>query len=528
MSQSNGSVSIDLNATPVGLIVFDDSLRINAYNDAAAKIFGYSTTELLYKSVDVLLPVSVRPFHDKLVASFIEKSKNRVIGDDSTRRTFQGVAKDGSHLFLRIGITMLDTDNANQDRFVVSILDETELKSLNDQLTEKNRCLERNVADLNELRSQHQHFSHVISHELKSPLHIINSILELLKDTHFTNLQRAEFLGELSRQFDSLTGDIKVLIDFSDLQNEKLTPSIEPTNLYDLLNRCLMQMDPYGSSIKVVSRLEYEIPRDISLHLDRLRIQSIVGGLVANSIKHGLASAISIYAFLQKVEAQNYLVIEVDDNGSGISGPLRDNLFIPFANRDTRQSRGSGGLGISLSLYKAYLEAMKGSLELIVSIPNVRTMFKICLPVSISDTQEMPMYVDQPDQEKPLFSVNILVVDDDSIITKLIGLRLKRLGAFVLSASNGQEAIDMLNRRSDIHFNLILMDLDMPILNGYEATKRIRLMPRYQKTPIYAVTAAPEQCAFPKAISAGMDACYGKPFDPAVLFSKVGPTEIKT
>lgn len=440
-------------------------------------------------------------------------------------RLFETKRKDGSAGYIQIGITLMQGEDG-ETRYLMATSDSTELLRLNKELEQSNKDLQKandelqaRITEIKDLKRNQNHLLHVISHELNSPLHVTTSLLELLNDKETTQRERAEFSQELSSQIDYVITAIRLLIDYADLQDNRFHLVAEPVIVKNWLRTSINSVFNTHPTSNTRLSVHCQFPDDLTIIADHRRLQSILTGLVSNSLTHAKANRIDVYVAAERQTNPPILSIFVSDDGKGIEKQILDKMFEPLANIDQRQELGAGGLGIGLSMYRAYIDSMGGTIEVKSSINGTGTQIGLKIPVKLYQSDFNAVIPAIEHDEKPLYGIHIMLVDDDKRIQKIVGLRLKRLGAAVTVASNGQEAVNIANSHQEFPFDLILMDLDMPVMNGFDATKEIRLIEDYENIPIFAVTAAVESDAFPKAIAAGMNGCYGKPFDPALLVS---------
>jgi len=236
---------------------------------------------------------------------------------------------------------------------------------------------------------------------------------------------------------------------------------------------------------------------------------------VANAITFSRASQVKICMEFV-AHPQSVVRFEVCDDGVGMSSAMQRVVGKPFSNHAERSSRGGGGMGVGFYLAKKYLELMGGRFNLVTQEGHGTCVgFEVPLQlIGQASTQARVRPLGQG--ELPLSNLTLLLVEDDPTVAKINAIRLRKLGAQVLVAGNGKAAVDMLKGQS-AKVEAILMDLHMPVMDGFAAARQIRKMNQYIKTPIVAVTAGSRLAEYSRAMAAGIDAFYSKPFEPNVL-----------
>jgi CheY-like chemotaxis protein len=248
---------------------------------------------------------------------------------------------------------------------------------------------------------------------------------------------------------------------------------------------------------------------------DKIRIGRMMHGLIDNAMKFSDAHQIKVHIAF-KAEPCAELYFEVSDDGIGMSDSLIQSIGQPFANQSVRRTRGGGGMGVGFYLTHKYLEMMGGQFSL-TSRQGEGTCSSIQLPLKLMGrASAQAVSADSAGGDLPLSNLRLLLVEDDPTVAKINAIRLRKLGAHVVVAGNGQVAVEMLQDKS-VDIAAILMDLHMPVMDGFSATRHIRDMVEYVKIPIVAVTAGSRLAEYARAMAAGIDAFYSKPFEPNVL-----------
>jgi len=501
-----------LEHSPVGLMQVDHTGRILSMNSYCADIFGYLIAELLDQPFEMLLPPELRPGHAGLFQEFMQSSRGRMMGQGTGQKYFPAYHKAGHEISVQIGL------NVNREGVrpvvILAIVDVTDKARLLNELKHGNERLRHKTKELMQVVRQQNHFLNVVSHELRTPL---NNSLEMLNQLSATQLDedQAELFQDLDKANIDVTRNVKMLMDYADSMLGELQLEEEEFDLRALwLDRLRLVQRAHPGQIHLLQiREEFEF--DPLVLGDKVRIGRMMHGLIDNAMKFSDAHQIKVHIAF-KAEPQAQLFFEVSDDGIGMSDSLIQSIGQPFANQAVRRTRGGGGMGVGFYLTHKYLELMGGQFSL-KSRQGEGTVSSFELPLHLMGrAAAQALSAEQVGDDLPLSKLRLLLVEDDPTVAKINAIRLRKLGAQVVVAGNGQVAVEMLQDKN-VEIAAILMDLHMPVMDGFSATRHIRDMVEYVKIPIVAVTAGSRLAEYARAMAAGIDAFYSKPFEPNVL-----------
>lgn len=520
---------------PVGLLEVDSQLIIKQANLEAERIFGYEAGEMIGLTVQDLIPHAKRAQHAQNVTQFSDIGVSRMMGNATGKQIFKGLRKDGDFAFIQIGINLIK--RGEETVYLIAACDCKELHAITESLKASNMALQHKVDELEELKRRKNHFMSVISHELKTPLQSTLGLIELLHEKP-EQQSIANLLDELENCAFDIQRHVRTLTDFANSQQGALTTHEESCNLSNLLNCEMVHASKRFKFHKTKHKLEINLPEHARHVVDASRLKTVIYGLLCNAYLHADAHEIVLKASIVIEDDRCYLSVDIQDDGVGMTGSIKEHIDQPLSNIEQRRRRGNGGLGLGLYLYNKYIQSMNGTFKL-ESYPGKGTVAQIRIPVypeveSLPSESLTKLQARTDDSNKNLAKDStkgsishiqtlkdskVLLVEDDKLVAKVTKALLQKVGAHVSLAHHGAEALEVVEANSDSPYDIVLMDLDMPVMNGYEATKQLRLKPEYAQTPILAITAGMESEAFPKALASGIDHCFSKPFLPAQLLA---------
>jgi len=349
-----------------------------------------------------------------------------------------------------------------------------------------------------------------MSHEIRTPLNGIAGMLQLLKETSL-DMEQKEYVDLGIKSSHRLTRLLSDILDLSRIEAGHMTihqEEFDPLELCSSVNE-LFAVTTRNKHLSLECIFQEGFPS--RLVGDEARIQQILFNLVGNALKFtekgGVQVSWSLYA---GDDTEQQVRITVQDTGIGMEQEVLQELFKPFVQAENSYTRKYQGAGLGLSIVKRLVELMHGNIS-VKSVPGQGSTFYVDLPLKAAEDSDVSRQEDSQDSEKALSGLRILLVEDDPANRFAMQKLLQKSGHHVQTAQNGSQAVEAFARS---HFDCIFMDIHMPVMDGVQATRKIRSMQDSgiaPKVPIIALTAYTLNGDREKFLESGMDEYLGKP-----------------
>ena len=377
-------------------------------------------------------------------------------------------------------------------------------------IEERTVQLREEVTRVKQISRYKSEFLANMSHEIRTPLNGILGFVEQLEKNE-PDAKRIEQLRIVKNSGATLIHIINDILDFSKIESGKMELESHPMNIYAVISETTSVFSELLGKKKLAFLKEIDETIPVCIIGDPLRLKQVVFNLLSNAVKFTPENGrVSMQASYEN-EAKN-MVIKIADTGIGIPQEKMDTIFEAFTQQDTSTTRQYGGSGLGLSISYSLIKAMGGSLR-VNSLVGMGSTFTITLPVTVCDTHESEM-IEENEQRSTLPSLqgHALVVEDNKTNQMLMTLILEEIGLSYDIANDGVEAVALFMKNT---YDIVLMDENMPNMNGIEATRQIRQLEKANETkavPIIAVTANALSSDRERFLNAMMDDYIAKPY----------------
>ncbi len=515
-------------ATPEPTLILSENDLVDC-NMAAVRNFGFKDKNSLLKMHFTELSPPKQSDGDFSVSKFNKLFTAAMAGDP---QRFEWIFSDkyGTAKFYDLKFTPI---RLKDQQYVLALgHDITGRKHAELALIELNETLEERIrlrtAELDHAKTLAEaanraksEFLANMSHEIRTPMNSISGMTHLALKTELSPKQR-DYLDKIQRSSQHLLGVISEILDFSKIEAGKV--ELDEVNFdFDKIMKTITIFISEGTSAKGLAYriiIAQDFPR--FLHGDPLRLSQILLNFTSNAIKFTRRGEIILRAIkMDEDEACYDLRFEIEDTGIGISESDQKNLFQLFKQVDSTITRKFGGTGLGLAISKQLVELMGGDVG-VDSTPHKGSLFWFTLRMqkgsTVSDPGSDTNTFINTQVRLALNGVHILLAEDNQFNQQVAKEMLEDAGALVIIANNGLEILDLIHKED---FDCILMDMQMPEMDGLEATRLIRGMPEYSNIPIIAMTANATSNDKKLCLEAGMNAFLTKPIQPEFLFTKL-------
>ena len=491
------------------------------WNDASEALYGYSAEEAIGKNLlDLIIPPEMRDG----VSEAIKMMGETLVPVPASELTLR--RKDGSRVTVYSSHAVIWRHGHDPELFCIDV-DLTDRKLAEESLKELNSYLESATVRAEELAVKAEsaaraksEFLALMSHELRTPLNGVLGFAELLSATRLDEEQQ-EYAKTILDSGNHLLDVVNDILDFSSIEKGRMQIESAPIIIAALVETTCRPIRKAAADKGLEFRCVMAGDGPAEITGDGRRIRQILINLLGNAVKFTQQGSVVLVVSPASVDGCPALDFSVEDTGPGITQETLGRLFKPFTQADTTVSRQFEGTGLGLAISRRLAEAMGGTLG-VESTPGLGSKFTFRLPL---DHPPHPLPVEEISEPPPATDSGglprvsgkptppevrlILVVEDDAANRMLAGKMLEHLGCRVEFATNGEEAVDAFLPEK---YSAILMDMQMPVMDGMEATRKIRELESGERTPIIALTANVMPGDRELCLEGGMDEFLSKPF----------------
>lgn len=484
-----------------GIITIDECGIIHEFSPSAERLFGYTASEIVGRNVNVLVPESYRTAHDEGLSRYVKTRESHIIGVGAD---VTGLRQDGSELPIRIAISEMAMPDGKL-MFVGLVTDISEQQALEASLRET-------AARAEQAASAKSSFLANMSHEIRTPMNSVIGFTELVLQSDLTSVQRRH-MDAIRQSSNTLLNLINDILDTTKLEHGRLELETRDFSLMALAYQVesSLHLAAHAKSLTLTTHYPADMPEYFKG--DPLRLQQVLTNLVNNAIKFTEFGGVELLFSYD----DGRLHVEVRDTGIGMTEEQIQTIFDPFNQADASISRRFGGTGLGTTISRQLVETMGGCIG-VDSTPGNGSTFHVCVPIPRG---EKPQWDIAPDEHPHLPPLRILIADDVATNRDLLRETLERWEHEIESAVDGADA---LKKYQSGEFDVVLMDVHMPTIDGLQATRLIRqyeLTSDHAYTPVIALTASVMTKDRYAARQAGMDGFAVKPLDLPRLFAEI-------
>ncbi|MCS6884945.1 MAG: two-component regulator propeller domain-containing protein [Acidobacteriota bacterium] len=454
---ANHRLNTIIQASPLGIVIFRPDGTVLRWNKAAEQIYGWTEEEITSGAAKWIVAenvsAEVQGYIDRLLA-----------GERLIEVEIETIRKDGSCIVVRLSAVGL-ADSSGRIEYILGIVsDMTEKRKMRD-------ALQRAMQAAEEAARAKSDFLANMSHEIRTPMNAIVGMTSLLLETELTTEQR-EFASTIRSSCETLLAIINDILDFSKIEAGQLELEEISFNLQEAIEEVLdlLSVQARTKGLELAYVVEEGVPEFVVG--DPTRIKQVLVNLIGNAIKFTGSGEVSLLVkVLSSNDAQRELYFSVKDTGIGIPQDRLNSLFQAFTQVDASTTRKYGGTGLGLAISRRLVELMGGKIW-VESELGRGSNFQFTVSIQAASRPAESALVSG---DGTLVNKRVLVVDDNATSRRMLELQLQKWGMQVQLAASGQEALKLLE---DGSFDLLLLDMQMPDMNGLELAKQISNWPK--------------------------------------------------
>ena len=495
-------LSRSVEQSPVSIVITDRAGNIEYVNSTFTKITGYSFQEAIGNNPRILKSGN----QDESVYRVLW---NNISAGKEWKGELLNKTKSGKLIWEDVIISPVTDDFGIITHFVAIKEDITEKKKIIEELM----YAKEKAEESDRLKSA---FLANMSHEIRTPMNGILGFTELLNDPNFSGEEKQNFINIIQKSGQRMLNTVNDLIDISKIETGQMAVVLSETNVKEQLLNMYCFFEPEAVEKKLKFILNNNLDDGNALVVtDAVKLDSILTNLIKNAIKYTDTGKIEIGCNCKNHEIEFY----VKDTGIGIPKYRQNAVFNRFEQADVGDKRAYQGSGLGLAIAKAYVEMLEGRMEL-ESEPGYGSTFRFFIPLKkTGDEVQVNLAEVVKDEiiENQVHKLKIIIAEDDPIGFEYLSAILNDLKCELYHAANGAEVVELFNEKPDT--DLILMDIRMPLMDGYQATRKIR--ETNTKVHIIAQTAFALAGDREKAMAAGCNDYITKPINKKVLLQKI-------
>jgi PAS domain S-box-containing protein len=520
-----------IDRSQIGVFQLDDNGDIYYANDFACESLGYTREELLKLSV-----YDIDPTFDtnKWKAHRKKTQTSKVLTIETIHRK-----KDGLEFPVEITINFVEIDGkllsfsfvkdiSERKKAIAAIRKQNreylnlnkEYQAQNQELIESLNRIQKINTELNRAKSRAEESDRLktaflanMSHEIRTPMNGILGFADLLTDPENSPESQQKYIQIIQQSGKRMLNIINDLIDISKIEAGQVELKIEQINLNELFDNMFNFFLPEAKARSLSLTYRKDLPNDESVILtDSTKLNQVLSNFIKNALKYTDKGQVSFGYVLKS----NIIEFYVEDTGIGISSKIQKKIFERFRQGHLSETKVYEGAGLGLSISKAFIEILGGKVN-VRSTVGKGSLFSFTLPYRTAKPNRKSTDTGKSSELNTSKEITILVADDDEISYLLIKDILRKQNVKVIWVNDGKKAVEIVSSNKEI--DLILMDIRLPVLNGYEATRQIKEI--RSNLPVIAQTAFASSTDREQALKAGCNDYISKPINSPLLIDKI-------
>lgn len=521
-----------LESTPDGILIVDSKGIIQLVNSQTGNIFGYKKDEIIGKDLDILIPARFKGSHGQHFKAFFSHPRIRLMGDRSGVDLF-GLRKDGTEFPIEISLGPIETSEGILVSAVIrDITEQKKSSALAISLAEEKTKAELEAKKAKEANQFKDRFLANMSHEIRTPMNAIIGFSDILANKNLGVVEK-EYVATIKQAGENLLNIINDILDISKIEARMMSFEEHPFCLKDILKsvHSMLKIKAKEKHLELTFICDDDVPDN--LLGDSKRLSQIIINIVGNAIKFTNKGKVQVNVKAHDLEGENTVIeFYVKDTGIGIQKDKLEHVFDRFWQADSNVTRKYGGTGLGLNIAKQLVD-LQGGAMFVKSEFNVGSVFSFWIPYKkTNEILSAAVTKNEKFMMEDLKNLNMLMVEDNLLNVKLISSLFSENNLKLQVVENGKACIDKLkeyqnsanvwneNETTLGGFDIILMDIEMPIMNGYETAMYIRNEMK-SNIPIIAMTANAMAGEREKCLRMGMNDYISKPVNANLLFEKI-------
>ena len=492
-------------------VMFDSDFRVIDCNPSAYRYVGFNSKEELLGGFTEWLTNSIPLYQSN-------GRPSRTISEVLMTAVNEGYIKIETELVIQGKTRIIDMEIKRipyGDSFALLgyMIDLTDAREWERKIARRDALLEEAMEEAKAANLAKSAFLATMSHEIRTPMNSIMGFTELAQGESISPSAK-EYLSKISDSTKGLLGIINDVLDISKIESGKMELEKVPFDLHNIFTRCQSIIYPTVAEKGLDLRVYAEPLGGKQLLGDPVRLYQAIMNLLSNAVKFTSAGTVRLTSVIKKADDDSVTIyFEVKDSGIGMTAAQIEKIFDPFTQADSSTTRNYGGTGLGLTITKNIVELMGGSLKVDSELGTGSTFSFELVFEAIETDGDMPEYVEIDVTGKPLFDGTVLICEDNSMNQQVICEHLAKVGLRTVVAENGKIGVEKVQERirtGEKPFDLIFMDIFMPVMDGVEAADMITALGT--GAPIVAMTANVMTNELENYKKCGIYDCVGKPF----------------